>query len=602
MSTDTPGLATTVQTSRRGDTNIQQRWLNLQCEILQGTTYGVLYKASPEFSHAEIEASWPPGLSPPDVLRNVLACAKHENLFREDLPATADNGKTLRFYKPITVGEQRLVLVLAVDDRSDSARKSMINMLRWNSEWLKFALLSVPRSGKQSVATSFSIAVSALEQTGFKATATTLVTELSGRFECHRASLGFCKGRRTRVNILSHSARFKQESNLIQEIGSAMDEAVDQDCTVTYPALQQGSTVITHAHKRLVKHAGGGSVCTIPLSEGGRIIGALCLEREAPLSFDAAELEQIDQVLAIVTPPLWLRMEQERALPVIIGSRLKILVSRLFGPAYIRAKIAALAVSALLVFGYFAHGDWRITADAVVEGRVQRTIAAPIDGYISSSDARPGDRVSSGQLIGALDDSDLRLERLKWSTLRQQMISELREARAQNSRAEVSIITAKIEQADAELELVDEKLARTRLKAPFDGVVIEGDLSQLLGTPVQRGDLLFKIAPLDDYRIVLLVDEQDVAAVKTDMRGRLVLASAPGQVVDIVVTRVTPVSSAGGGRNYFRVEAKPGVTDLRLQPGMEGVGKVTVGEARLVWVWSRGLLNWLRLQTWTWWR
>jgi hypothetical protein len=32
------------------------------------------------------------------------------------------------------------------------------------------------------------------------------------------------------------------------------------------------------------------------------------------------------------------------------------------------------------------------------------------------------------------------------------------------------------------------------------------------------------------------------------------------------------------------------------------VGKITVGQAKLFWIWTRDLANWLRLQTWTWWR
>jgi hypothetical protein len=35
---------------------------------------------------------------------------------------------------------------------------------------------------------------------------------------------------------------------------------------------------------------------------------------------------------------------------------------------------------------------------------------------------------------------------------------------------------------------------------------------------------------------------------------------------------------------------------------MEGVGKIELREARLAWIWSRDLLAWLRLKTWTWWR
>jgi hypothetical protein len=37
----------------------------------------------------------------------------------------------------------------------------------------------------------------------------------------------------------------------------------------------------------------------------------------------------------------------------------------------------------------------------------------------------------------------------------------------------------------------------------------------------------------------------------------------------------------------------------RLRPGMEGVGKITVGSRRLAWIWSRGLLARLRLLAWS---
>ena len=54
------------------------------------------------------------------------------------------------------------------------------------------------------------------------------------------------------------------------------------------------------------------------------------------------------------------------------------------------------------------------------------------------------------------------------------------------------------------------------------------------------------------------------------------------------------------GRNYFRVEALIERPTERLRPGMEGVGKVSVGERRLVWIWTRSFIDWLRLSLWTW--
>jgi len=34
---------------------------------------------------------------------------------------------------------------------------------------------------------------------------------------------------------------------------------------------------------------------------------------------------------------------------------------------------------------------------------------------------------------------------------------------------------------------------------------------------------------------------------------------------------------------------------------MQGVGKITVGQANLLTVWTRSLVDWLRLKLWSWW-
>ena len=37
-----------------------------------------------------------------------------------------------------------------------------------------------------------------------------------------------------------------------------------------------------------------------------------------------------------------------------------------------------------------------------------------------------------------------------------------------------------------------------------------------------------------------------------------------------------------------------------LRPGMEGIGKVVVGERSLLWIWTHGFFDWLRLALWNW--
>jgi hypothetical protein len=74
----------------------------------------------------------------------------------------------------------------------------------------------------------------------------------------------------------------------------------------------------------------------------------------------------------------------------------------------------------------------------------------------------------------------------------------------------------------------------------------------------------------------------------------------PGDSFPLVVDKITPVSTAKEGRNYFRVEARLKSTSERLRPGMEGVGKITIDRRKLIWIWTHELIDWLRLTLWSW--
>ena len=154
-------------------------------------------------------------------------------------------------------------------------------------------------------------------------------------------------------------------------------------------------------------------------------------------------------------------------------------------------------------------------------------------------------------------------------------------------------------QAEAQLALIEEKLARTRLVAPFDGVVVAGDLSQMLGAPVEQGKVLFELAPLDAYRVMLKVDERDIA-LRRGRAARRAGADRPDRAHAAVHREaVTSVSTPQDGRNFFRVEAQLDNATAPLRPGMEGVGKVVVGERRLVWIWTHTFVDWLRIALWS---
>jgi multidrug resistance efflux pump len=202
--------------------------------------------------------------------------------------------------------------------------------------------------------------------------------------------------------------------------------------------------------------------------------------------------------------------------------------------------------------------------------------------------------------MAMLDDKDLVTERLKWSTKKGEQEKEYGKALAKQERADAAIIQVQIEQAKAQIELLDEQIKRTRLAAPFDGLVISGDLSQSVGAAVKRGDELFQVAPLDSYRVILKVDERDIAVIKSGQTGTLLVTSIPLQPLHYTVTRVTPIAEAEEGVNSFRVEAVLAEFSDRLRPGMKGVGKTTIEKQLVIRIWTHRLVHWLRVTLWKW--
>ncbi|MDD2667067.1 HlyD family efflux transporter periplasmic adaptor subunit [Zoogloea sp.] len=150
--------------------------------------------------------------------------------------------------------------------------------------------------------------------------------------------------------------------------------------------------------------------------------------------------------------------------------------------------------------------EFRVGGNARVEGEIQRVLVAPADGFLKQALVRPGDLVKAGQLLAELAEQDLQLERSKWSSELAQHENAYSAAMARADRTQLVISQAKADEARAQLALVDGQIGRSHIVAPFDGVLIRGDLTQSLGAPVQRGDVLLTVAPRERFRVIVEVD------------------------------------------------------------------------------------------------
>jgi RND family efflux transporter MFP subunit len=425
-------------------------------------------------------------------------------------------------------------------------------------------------------------------------------TALATKLQCERVSIGFVDRGRIRVFAMSHSAEFKEQTNLIRSISEAMDEAVDQRDTIVYPNASPGSVRVSRAHAELARQHGAGNLCSIPLEALGAPIGALMLERPIDRPFDSKAIELCQSVAALAGPILETQRRDDRWLITKAVDSVRSYFASLFGPRHVALKLATIGLVGLVLFCLLVQGDYRVSAKTVLEPIVQRAAAAPFNGYIREAPVRAGDLVKVGQVLCTLDDRELRLERLKSLSKFEEYQKEYHKAMAEREAAKVEILTAQMHQAQAEIALLDDQLAHTKLLAPFDGIVVTGDLSQQLGAPVEKGKVLFEIAPLDSYRLVIEVDERDIADVVVGQRGSLMLSAFPSEINDVTVEKITPVSTAKEGRNFFRIEAQFDQPHDRLRPGMEGAGKIQIDRRSLIWIWTHQIVDWIRLAVWSW--
>jgi len=301
----------------------------------------------------------------------------------------------------------------------------------------------------------------------------------------------------------------------------------------------------------------------------------------------------------MIGPVLEVRFRDEQWLPVRIRNSFKKSLATVFGPGHLALKLTLTVAVLCIAFLSFTNGEYRVTGDARLEARTQRVMVASQDGYIANTSVRPGDIIQSGDILGALDDKDLKLEQRKWSSQLEQLQREYRAALAGHDRSRVRIINAKVLQAEAQLNLVREQLTRTQFIAPFDGLIVSGDLNQALGSPVERGQVLFTVAPLIAYRVILKIDERDIGNVRENQTGSLVLSGMPSKPFPFAVEKITPVSTPEEGRNFFQVEAKMKENSDLLRPGMEGVAKISIDRRKLIWIWTHRLVDWGRLSLWS---
>ncbi len=441
-------------------------------------------------------------------------------------------------------------------------------------------------------------------QTRFIGAAMGLCNELAARFGCDRVSLGWMEANAVVVRAMSHTEKIEPKAEAVQRLAAAMEECLDQEEEVLLPR-PEGQSFVTHAHALYAKNHGAAHVASLPVFPSAPKAG----ERARPVA--CATFERASAPVTVETLRTWRMILDQAARPLEtlhahdrwFGARwaasARASAARLLGPEHTWWKVLAVALALGLLVLVFGRKTHRVEGTFALKTDAMAVLAAPFEGHIAAAPVRPGDEVSTGDALVSLDPRELLLQKEAALAEIGRHAADALKAESSGDVAGLRMARAREAQARAQREIVEERLSRAEIKAPFDGVVVEGDLRERLAAPVQKGDGLIKMARIEDLYLVVEVSERDVQEIAEGAAGRAAFASVPGRRFNFIVEKIEPVARAKEKGAVFAVRCRfLDEPEPWWRPGMSGAARIDAGRRSLLWITTHRTVDFLRLWWW----
>ena len=436
------------------------------------------------------------------------------------------------------------------------------------------------------------------ESAHFGEAANRLCNELETELAAMRVTLGWRKKGLMELIATNHGGRIRNDTEIAGALGRAMDEAAEQNCEVGVPSIKGAE--INRQHKAFSEAHANCQIISMPLRKDGEVHGSVTVEY--PQESEGISQERVDAlrvVLDLVSPQL-VNLHQKSGW---LGTRAWRSVRRRFasllGYRHTGWKLAGLIVIFTFLLCCIVPITHTVKASFLRRTEASAALTAPFSGYIDTVKVNVGDAVKKGQLLVTLDRRELLMQQTELRAERDRSISDSRRYEAEGDLSQMKLSQLAIEQADAKLTVLDYRLDRTEIRAPFDGVIVEGDLKERLSSPTQVGEILMRIVEVSDTYGELQVDERDIHFLEKGMEGELAFTSRPEDKFDVLLDFYEPVAVVKETGTNFRVRVDiADEPESWWRPGMSGVCKVDIGERSVAWVYLHRTWEFLRMKLW----
>lgn len=207
------------------------------------------------------------------------------------------------------------------------------------------------------------------------------------------------------------------------------------------------------------------------------------------------------------------------------------------------------------------------------------TVAAEIDASVVSLPFQEGGGVRRGDLIAQLDDSELAAEVARTEALRDQSRSnydrtkgllELKSATSQD----LDNASAALKVAEAYLTVSKTRLAKTRIVAPFSGII--GSRKVSIGTFLRIGQAVTELANIDEIRVKFSAPERFLSQMNYGAEVDVSTTAYPGHDVKGKIIAIEPVLDAE--TRSIKVIARVPNPGRKFRPGMSATVSAVLSE------------------------
>jgi RND family efflux transporter MFP subunit len=232
----------------------------------------------------------------------------------------------------------------------------------------------------------------------------------------------------------------------------------------------------------------------------------------------------------------------------------------------------------------------------------QVSVRPEINGKIDVLAVDIGDKAAKGSMLFTLDDKDLQSERdsnvteIEGANLQVERCRRNYERSIQlfkdklislevyeNTKTEFELAKNTLERAKKALNMVEDKLTKTKILAPFDCTVLTRPVS--VGQAVSgsggynSGTEVLTIANLNEMIVNAHINQADVTRLKMDQEVDMEVEAVPGLKMKGKIQRIAPQATVRNGIKGFATRILLTNIDPRVRPGMTANLSIPVANA-----------------------